>query len=512
MLRPWKLTLGPIDPARRTPLYLQIVHAIIHEIERGRLPAGAFLPSTRELAASLGVNRKTVVLAYEDLIAQAWLKTQTTQGTVVAAELPDVRRRVPAPIEASAPAVPEYRFRAAPERSLALPAGARFRFDEGSPDGRLFPAEILSRAYRSAVRRASRENRLQYRDPRGSPRLREAVATMLRSERGLAVCADQICITRGSQNGIYLAARTLLFPGDTVLVEALTYEPAVSAFTDLGARVVPVGLDEHGADVEEVERACRRHRVRAIFLTPHHQFPTTVALRPKRRLRMLELARQFGFAVIEDDYDHEFHFDSQPLLPMASYAPSRVIYVGSLSKLLLPALRIGYIAAPEPFIAAVAHAVSLSEGMGNTVTEDAAAELIDEGELRRHARRTTQIYADRRRAFDRALQACFGDTLSYCIPDGGLAFWLRPTDQQHLERMEQGAPAHGLSLAPSASFAADEDAPRGLRLGFASLTEAEAARALAALATAGGLPARENALDDLQREAGRHLTPLLDPS
>uniref|UniRef100_UPI0035CB944E MocR-like pyridoxine biosynthesis transcription factor PdxR n=1 Tax=uncultured Sphingomonas sp. TaxID=158754 RepID=UPI0035CB944E len=487
MLRPWKMTLGRIDPALKTPLYLQIVRAIIHEIERGRLPPQAFLPSSRELATILGVNRKTVVLAYEDLIAQGWLTSDGTRGTVVADLLTENRKPPARPALPSGTTAPEYRFRAPPERPLALPGGKGLKLDEGAPDGRLFPADILSRAYRSAIQRASRDNRLQYRDPRGSPRLREAVAVMLRGERGLAVTADDICITRGSQNGIYLAARTLLSPGDTVLVEALTYEPAVAAFTDLGARIVSIGLDELGADVEDIERACRKHRVRAIFLTPHHQFPTTVALRPERRLRVLELARQFGFAVIEDDYDHEFHFESQPLLPMASYAPGRVIYVGSLSKLMLPTLRIGYIAAPREFIDAVAHGVSLTDGMGNTLTEDAAAELIDEGELRRHARRTTQIYARRRQAFDQALSSIFGDAATYRVPDGGLAFWVRFRDRALLDRIEGAASEHGLRLATSASFATSDDAPRGLRLGFASLTEVEAVRALTSLAAAGGI-------------------------
>lgn len=487
MLRPWKLTLERIHPGRATPLYLQISRAIIHEIERARLPAGTFLPSSRELATMLGVNRKTVVLAYEDLIAQGWLESLGTRGTAVAAQAADAAARPAAPAPAPADLLPEYRFHAPPARSLAVPDGSGVKLDEGAPDGRLFPGEILSRAYRSAIRRAARANRLQYRDPRGSPRLREAVAAMLRGERGLSVDADGICITRGSQNGIYLAARTLLSPGDAVVVEALTYEPAVAAFRDRGATVVPVPLDEHGMDVDSLEQACRRHRVRAVFLTPHHQFPTTVALRPERRLRVLTLARQFGFAVIEDDYDHEFHFGSQPLLPMASYAPGQVIYVGSLSKLLLPALRIGYIAAPRPFIEAVAHGVSLTDGMGNTLTEDAAAELIEEGELRRHARRTISIYAARRHAFADALAARFGDRAAFRVPDGGLAFWLRFADGALLDRIEAAAAGEGVRLAPSASFASGEAAPRGLRLGFASLTQAEADAALGALARAGGL-------------------------
>ncbi|MGV3481425.1 MAG: PLP-dependent aminotransferase family protein, partial [Sphingobium sp.] len=378
----------------------------------------------------------------------------------------------------------EYRFAEPPARPLALPAGTGPKLDEGTPDGRLFPAELLARAYRSAVQRASRENRLQYRDPRGSPALRESIAQMLKSQRGLTVGADNICITRGSQNGIFLATQILIEPGDAVIVEELTYEPAVAAFRACGAKILPVRLDEDGINIDDVEAACRRHAVRAVFVTPHHQFPTTVALRPERRLRLLECARQFGFAVIEDDYDHEFHFESQPLLPMAGYAPGRVIYVGSLSKLLLPALRIGYIAAPREVIDAVAHMISLTDGMGNTLTEDAAAELIENGELRRHARKVRQVYAQRRIAFAETIETVLGDLVDYDMPDGGLAFWLRFRRQADLDHVEERAPAKGLRFASSRSFVAREGVTRGLRIGFASMTEREARAAIAALRAA----------------------------
>jgi GntR family transcriptional regulator/MocR family aminotransferase len=230
-----------------------------------------------------------------------------------------------------------------------------------------------------------------------------------------------------------------------------------------------------------VERQCRRQRVCAIFLTPHHQFPTTISLRPDRRLRLLELARQFGFAIIEDDYDHEFRFESQPLLPMASYAPEHVLYVGSLSKLLLPALRIGYIAAPERVIDSLAYEVSLIDGMGNTLTEEAAAELIDSGEVRRHARKATQIYAGRRDAFARVVREQFGDLVDMRLPQGGLALWLNFRDHAALDRIERRAPGLGLSFALSHSYMARPEADRGLRLGFASLDQADAAAAIVAL-------------------------------
>jgi GntR family transcriptional regulator/MocR family aminotransferase len=487
MLRPWKISLGDrIDASRDTPIYLQITQALIRDIESGRLPPGSFLPSSRELATALSVNRKTVVLAYEDLISQGWLSSESTRGTMVSILLPGAARRDNPSSEIEFSGGADYRFDPGPPRPLAVREGNGLKLDEGAPDGRLLPPDLLTRAYRAAIQRTSRENRLQYRDPRGCERLREAVATMLRSERGLRVTSRNICITRGSQNGIFLASQILLRPGNAVAVEELTYEPAVAAFTACSAEIVTIRLDREGLDVEHLEKQCRRYPVRAIFLTPHHQFPTTVSLRPERRLRVLDLARQFGFAVIEDDYDHEFHFESQPLLPMAAYAPAHVIYVGSLSKLLLPALRIGYIAAPEEVVDAIAHRVSLTDGMGNGVTEEAASELIENGELRRHARKVRQIYSDRRQTFAEALATELGEIAEYAIPDGGLAFWLRFRREQDLMRIEERAPAAGLRFASSRSFAAKEGTASGLRFGFASLTPHEARRALRTIRHAAG--------------------------
>jgi len=484
MLRNWEISLSErIDAARPGPLYMQIIQAVIRDIESGRLPSSTYLPSSRELARLLGVSRKTVVLAYEDLIAQGWLATTGTRGTMVSQTLPESGSGNGGRGAADSRAVQTgYTFLSPPDRPLALPAGPGLKIDEGAPDGRLFPAELLVRAYRTATHRASRGNGFQYRDPRGSQPLRTAIARMLTAQRGLSVSEENICITRGSQNGIFLAAMALVRPGDAVIVEALTYEPAVAAFEALGARIIPVGLDDEGLNADEVEDACGRHAVKAVFVTPHHQFPTTVALRPDRRLRLVELSRQFGFAIIEDDYDHEFHFESQPLLPIAAYAPGQVIYVGSLSKLLLPALRIGYVAAPARLIDALAHLISLSDGMGNTLTEDAAAILIENGELRRHARKARQVYAGRRQSFAAELKQVLGDRVDFRIPDGGLAFWLR--FRADLDQIERRARSAGLRFASSRSFMTRSDAPQGLRIGFASLEEPEARTAIEALANA----------------------------
>lgn len=482
MAQNWRIGLSDrIDPARTGPLYMQIIEAVIRDIQRGRLTPGTYLPSSRELASTLGVNRKTVVLAYEDLVAQGWLATSATRGTMVSEHLPeaiDDRPQDDAPGQSSATKT-AYTFKPPPDRPLALRNVSGLKIDEGTPDGRLFLPETLAKAYRSAVHQVSRSNGLQYRDPRGTPELRCAIADMLRIQRGLPVNDSNICITRGSQNGIFLTASALLGPGDAVIVESLTYEPAVAAFRTFGARIFPVGLDDGGMDVDAVDEICRKERVKAVFVTPHHQFPTTVALRPNRRLRLVDLARNYGFAIIEDDYDHEFHFQSQPLLPVAAYAPEEVVYIGSLSKLLLPALRIGYVAAPASMIDALAHMVSVSDGMGNSITETATARLIETGEVRRHARKARKIYAERREHFASTLRAALGDRVQFDLPDGGLALWLK--FRGNLEVIEQRAAQSNLHFASHESFKTRGDAPSGLRLGFASLDKDEAVKAIDAL-------------------------------
>ncbi|WP_240654784.1 PLP-dependent aminotransferase family protein [Croceicoccus ponticola] len=465
------------------PLYMQVSQAIIRDVESGRLAPGTYLPSSRELAGILGVNRKTVVFAYEDLIAQGWLTTSATRGTIVAHNLPDGSGPGVARLEPQAGlGMAGYVIPAEPARRLATIGTASNRIDEGSPDGRLFPADVLIRAFRVATREAARRDGFGYRDSRGSERLRRSIAEMLRTQRGLPVREDNVLITRGSQNGLFLTALALIRPGDLVVVEGLTYEPAVAAFKALGARVVAVGIDEDGIDVDEVATVCLREQVRAIFLTPHHQFPTTVSLRPDRRMRLVELSRRHRFAIIEDDYDHEFHFRSQPLLPIAAIAPEQVIYLGSLSKLMLPTLRIGYVVAPESMVDVLAHYVSLTDGMGNTLNENAAAILIENGELRRHARKARKVYAERREAFAAELARQLGDRISFRMPDGGLALWVR--FRGDLDKIEDRASAAGLKFAGSRSYTTRSDAARGLRLGFASLNSEEALAAIALLTEA----------------------------
>jgi GntR family transcriptional regulator / MocR family aminotransferase len=501
VLRPWKISLAErVDRGRGIPVYQQIVQALIHDIQRGRLAPGTFLPSSRELAATLGVNRKTIVLAYDDLIAQGWLASDGTRGTIVSDSLPELAPQllpIPQSDTGYEAASPEFKIHPAADPLPAFVENADLTFDDGAPDSRLLSPDVLSRAYRTALRQAARGNWLGYGDPRGSPILRETIANMLTAHRGLVTSVDNICITRGSQAAIFLAARILVRPGETVLVEALSYSPAWQAFRAAGAEVVGARLDDNGLDVEDVERLCRRHKVRALYLTPHHQFPTTVSLPPERRLRLLDVASQFGFAIIEDDYDHEFHFEQQPLLPMATYAPRRTVYIGSMSKLLVPGLRIGYIAAAPDVIRLLANETVIIDRQGNVPTELAVTELIQSGELHRHARKALQVYLGRRNAFAQLLRENLGEVADFKVPAGGLSFWITFRDAAILDAIENGAANANVRFLPSRSFAIAPYEQRGLRLGYASLNAAEATEAVRRLRQSAGSAIRAKSAKQL---------------
>jgi GntR family transcriptional regulator/MocR family aminotransferase len=351
--------------------------------------------------------------------------------------------------------------------------------DDGSPDTRIAPMLAFGRAYRSAVVAYARANRLGYGDPRGLPILRQAISTMLNLDRGLSTTADHICMVRGSQMGIYLASRVFSGPGDTVVMEQLSYPPAREAFRAAGAQVVCVGLDSQGILLDELEAVCRQRRVRAIYLTPHHQFPTTVVLPPERRMRLLLLAEQFGFTIIEDDYDHEFHFTHQPMLPLASADRwGKVVYIGSMSKLLTPSIRMGYLAAHPATIDRLALSAALIDRQGDSATESAIAELIEAGEIKRHTRRALKTYGERRQVFAQLLRERLADHIRFRLPDGGLAIWAETDPAVDLNKACAAAARLGLGFYTGDGFAMDGAPVAGARLGFARLNPDELERAV----------------------------------
>jgi GntR family transcriptional regulator/MocR family aminotransferase len=472
MLRSWNLNLS-ISKTSGLAVYLQITQQVIDGIQSGRLLPSTAMPGSRELAEKLNVNRKTIVTAYEELISQGWLSTEHRRGTFVSSTLPyfPPTRSHTKPTALQTTDSPSQ---LADDLMSSENTPSMIDFNDGIPDTRLIPFETLSKAFRHALIAPIRSNKLGYGNPRGALDLRHAIAEMVNMERGLHVDIDNVCIARGSQMGIFLAARILTQPDDCVVVENLSYPPAREAFRSCGANILTVNVDDSGINVVELETLCKKHTIRAIYVTPHHQFPTTVMMTAERRLKLLLLARKYDFYIIEDDYDHEFHFDRHPVFPLASTDRlDLVIYVGSLSKVLAPGLRVGYIVASKDIIDRCASEVMLIDRQGNTVTELAVASLMASGVVKRHIRKTLKIYNERRKLFIDLLNDELGDYISFDSPNGGLAIWIRLNENIEMQPLLEKALIEKVRILPGSLFSESPNNSNGIRLGFGSLNPTE---------------------------------------
>ncbi|MBE3669498.1 GntR family transcriptional regulator [Vibrio navarrensis] len=459
MLRPWQTQLW-LDNSTGNTIHARLVNKLIEDILTGRLEAGALLPGSRSLATVLGLNRKTVQIAYDELIAQGWLVTQAKRGTFVSDRLPEQRmsEQYQHLLAGSAKPVIDH-AEAEPLSGKENPS-----CNDGIPDARLIPYELLARAYRRALIAASRKQYLGYGDPQGTIELRHALQRMLIQERYLNLSSAQICTVRGSQMAIYLASRVLK-PSDGVMVfEELTYAPALAAFEEAGFTILRCKTDQQGLDITHLQQLIAGRKVAAIYTTPHHHYPTTVTMVMERRLLLLQLSTQHDFYIVEDDYDHEFHFDSRPIPPLASLpGADRVLHIGSLSKVFAPGLRIGYLVASATFVEKVVQQILMIDRQGNTLTELALAELLQSGEVKRHIRKCKKIYKTRRDHCVNELKRLFGDRVRFHIPAGGLAFWLELGTQPQFDLAE---------LATEPHFFVDKQRCF-VRFGFGSFTEQE---------------------------------------
>jgi GntR family transcriptional regulator / MocR family aminotransferase len=463
----WELLTTALDPRRDSPMFVQLSEALANDIRIGRLKPGDPLPGTRALASRLRVHRNTVIASYKELMAQGLVLARRGGGTFVSegalSTFEDLDEAPPAS------RVPTYAI-PQPPRPLPLifppdPRTALVLY-RAAPDVRLFPSAALARAFRNALRRHGRKL-LSYGDPRGHEDLRRGLSTMLSYSRGLAVEPENVMLTRGSQQAIDMVARALLSPGDVVAVEALGNPGTWTALRLTGAVLKPLPIDDEGLEVEALGSLLETHKVRAVYVTPHHQFPTNTVMSAARRKRLASLSLEHGFAIIEDDYDHEFHYEGRPVPPIAAGPDgANVLYLGSLSKILAPGLRVGFIVAPALLMDRLVALRLASDMQGDAAVEYAIAKLFEDGELLRHLRRMRRLYARRRDALAAALDRRLGSVLSFRIPNGGMALWARVAEGIDIPRWEQAGRALGVLFKGAGMLDfAERDIPF-LRLGF----------------------------------------------
>jgi GntR family transcriptional regulator/MocR family aminotransferase len=459
-----------LDRSSPTPLHRQLYDHLRREILAGRLPSGQRLPPTRSFADQLGVSRNTVVSAFDQLLAEGYVEGRVGSGTYVAASIPDDVLEV-----ASTRRAPQAggRVRGLSKRGcrlagLSLDTGVRdaLPFRTAVPDLVHLPLSAWAKIARRLLRRPPTDL-LTYGDARGYEPLRRALAAHVAATRGVVCSPDQVLIVSGSQQGLALIANVLLDPGDSAWIEDPGYVGSRATLTTAGIEPLPVPVDDEGLDVDWA----RGHHpeARLTYVTPSHQFPTGVIMSLARRLRLLDWAQRTDAWIVEDDYDGEYRYGGMPLESLQGLdRGQRVLYLGTLSKVLFPSLRLGYLVVPRDLVDAFCAAKVLADRHPPSLDQAILADFIDEGHLGRHIRRMRALYRARQEALLSALGQHLDGLLEASVTDTGmhLVAWLPPEVDDRAATA--AAAARGL-VAPAISAYSLAHAPRGgLVLGFAA--------------------------------------------
>ncbi|MFC3324333.1 MocR-like pyridoxine biosynthesis transcription factor PdxR [Mesorhizobium cantuariense] len=439
----------PGDGPRSRELYA----ALRRLIETGALAAGAKLPTTRDLAQRFGLSRSAAVACFEMLISEGFAIARVGAGTFVAPDVPHL------PTTLVKPRPPEI------DAATSLPCGLGVAVsDPRTLD--LFRI-LLSRH----LARPGPEH-FRYGDPRGGLPLRTAIATYLRTARGVRCDAGQIVLTSGTQQGLDLLVRAALSPGDAVWIENPCYPMAHAVLAGSGVRVFGVPVDEEGLDPEIGESLCPK--ARAAYVTPSHQYPLGVTMTMRRRLVLLDWAQRNDAWIIEDDYDSEFRYAGPPLTSLQGMdGTGRVAYLGTFSKILFPGLRIGYIVVPEPLLDAVMAVRARSDRFPSTLAEGALTDLLNEGHFAAHLRRVRRRVQAARDVLVAGLEAHCGDALEVTVPEQGLHLMATLKRAGPDTAIVEAAKTVGVGARALSSMFIDGVPRQGLVLGFSGFSDEE---------------------------------------
>ncbi|HDR9005806.1 PLP-dependent aminotransferase family protein [Burkholderia vietnamiensis] len=469
------------------PIYRQLHRLLQQAILSRELPAGTRVPSSRLLAAELGIARNTVTQVYEQLALEGYVHSATGRGTFVADSAPD--EIVGAPLEPGAsPAVAASPARRLSARGTRLVEGAGVSkrqggaFMPGVPDVSRFPARVWTRLHNKYWRRL-RPDLLTYAPGGGLALLREALADYLRTSRSVRCTPEQIVVTTGIHQSIDLAVRVLTDPGDVIWTEDPCYWGVRSVLNVSGLTTRPIAVDDEGIAPSADDLA---EPPKLMLVTPSHQYPLGMVMSLARRRMLLEYARQHGCWIIEDDYDSEFRYGSRPLASLQGLdTAGQVIYVGSFGKTLFPGLRVGYLVAPEPLAESFATASAELYREGQLLQQAVLAEFIADGHFVSHIRKMRTLYGQRREVLLDAVARRYGDTLHALGSDAGLHLVTRLPDGADDRAVAQAALERNIVVRPlSGYYAQPERAASGLLLGYACVPEDEIATAFAKLAEA----------------------------
>ncbi|NLG86094.1 MAG: PLP-dependent aminotransferase family protein [Firmicutes bacterium] len=457
------------------PLYMQIAQQLTEQIRAGNMVAGSKLPAIRTLAAELKVNTVTIVKAYEELKQAKLAVSRAGSGTYVAPGAPPT----PNFISAEDPTG----LTLLDQGQLEIPPGT-INFASATPDPDLLPVTLVKQLINQVIDRDG-GNAFAYEDSRGYPPLRAAVAAAL-TKLGIKVSSNNIQVISGAQQGIDIIAKSLINPGDTVLVEEPTYPGALAAFRSRGARIAAVPLQEDGPDLNILQHLLATTRPRFFYLMPAFQNPTGVSYSREKKEGLLQIAARYHLTIVEDDYLRELSFNQVDLTPLAALAPPEVpvLYLKSFSKVLLPGLRLAFLVVPPAVGQEILTAKHTSDIFTSGLFQRVFELLLRDDIWEQQMTRVHKLYKERYLTLITALRQELPPSITFSLPAGGLNFWLRLPDNQDSFSLYQEALKEGVIIAPGSTFTSTGRPSPYFRLTYASSSPAEIKHGVTRLATA----------------------------
>ncbi|WP_347173771.1 PLP-dependent aminotransferase family protein [Polaribacter uvawellassae] len=459
------------------PLYLQLSNQFIQLIKEQKLPPKTKLPGSRTLAEMLNVHRKTIVACYEELLLQGWTESIAKKGTFVHSNLPLLHQTEFSTssfiAEKEKTGFSFYKNDLEKQKKEKQDEGVIF-LNDGTSDGRLTPIDEIVRTNRRITSKKSIYKQLGYNSIYGNDKLREVLVDYLNETRGLQIVKDEVLITRGSQMGIWLSSQLLLKEQDIIVVGETNYASANATFLHQKAKLISVLVDENGIVTESIEAICKKQQIKAVYVTSHHHHPTTVTLSAERRIHLLNLSKQYNFAIIEDDYDYDFNYNHAPILPLKSHDTNgNVIYIGSVCKTVAPVFRVGYLIASKEFVDEAANLRKMVDRQGDALLELTFADFIKSGDLDRHIRKVMKIYKQRRDLFCELLKDELGAFFEFEIPKGGMAVWTFLNKKYSWKQVDEEAQKNKLEIGNFKRYDMNRINHNAIRIGFASYSDEE---------------------------------------
>lgn len=462
-----------IDRKSETPIYLQLAHQFAKAIQLGYLPSGTKLPGTRQLSDIFNLHRNTIVASFQELEAQNWIEIVPNKGSYILNQSTqkEVKRNL----------VNDYSINFYPkktgfsfEQSILLDNPYESFTDslyltDGTIDHRLAELKIPAKLYSSILKRKTSFKKI---NQTNNDFFLKNLANYLNLTRGLHISKDNILVTKSAEITLFLIAQILLKKNDFMAITDLSYYKSNMIFQTQHVNIKQVKTDEFGIDTNHLRQICESYSIRVIYLSTHHHYPTTVTLSSERRIELLQLSKEFGFVIIEDDYDFDYHLTNHPILPLASTEQNgMVVYTGKFGDYLAPGYRISFLIAPENFVHEAKKHLSILDQQFDPFIEQVLGEMINEGEIHHILKKLRKEYKERQQYFYDKLNSELNDELDFIQPTGGLAIWVDFKKQQNLMELKKNCAKHGLFIPQTILY--QNKFKTSMRIGFAHLNYTE---------------------------------------